>query len=194
MLIEIKNLKKSFKNKIVLDNINLAIPEKGIVLLKGKNGTGKSTFLKIISKLIKKESGIINYYDDLFFQKSSFLLDLNILIDDLSFEDNMQLIGSILKMDKIEVEKKIAFYQDLFSLPRKEFYKNYSLGMKKKAELARTLINDPPYIFWDEPFNSLDQETVKIILDEILDKTKLYFIITHEDYLDEIADEILVLD
>ena len=106
----------------------------------------------------------------------------------------MQLIGSILKMEKVEVEKKIAFYQNLFSLPRKEFYKNYSLGMKKKAELTRTLINNPQYIFWDEPFNSLDQESVKIILDQILDKNKLYFIITHEDYLDEIADEILTLD
>lgn len=194
MLVEIENLRKSFKNQVFLDNINLTIPEKGIVLLKGKNGTGKSTLIKIISKFIKKDSGIINYNDDLFFQKSSFLLDINILIDDLSFEDNMKLIGSILKMDQAEVERKIVHYQDLFSLPRKEFYKNYSLGMKKKAELARTLINDPLYIFWDEPFNSLDQETVKIILDQISDKTKLYFIITHEDYLDEIADEILALD
>lgn len=194
MLIEIKNLNKSFKNRVVLDNVNFDIPEKGIILLKGKNGTGKSTLLTIISKFIKKDSGLITYSDDRFFEKSGFLLDVNILIDDLSFEDNMQLIGSILKMEKVEVEKKIAFYQNLFSLPRKEFYKNYSLGMKKKAELTRTLINNPQYIFWDEPFNSLDQESVKIILDQILDKNKLYFIITHEDYLDEIAHEILILD
>ena len=194
MLIEIKNLNKSFKNIVVLDNVNISIPESGIVLLKGRNGTGKSTLLKIISKFIKKYSGLINYNDNLFFEKSGFLLDVDILIDDLSFEDNMQLIGSILKMDKVEVERKIAFYQDLFSLPRKEFYKNYSLGMKKKAELARTLINDPQYIFWDEPFNSLDQESVKIIVDQILDKNKLFFIVTHEDYLDKITDEIIVLD
>ncbi|AZI32640.1 ATP-binding cassette domain-containing protein [Kaistella carnis] len=194
MLIEIKNLNKSFKNRVVLDNVNFDIPEKGIILLKGKNGTGKSTLLTIISKFIKKDSGLITYSDDRFFEKSGFLLDVNILIDDLSFEDNMQLIGSILKMEKVEVEKKIAFYQNLFSLPRKEFYKNYSLGMKRKAELTRTLINNPQYIFWDEPFNSLDQESVKIILDQILDKNKLYFIITHEDYLDEIAHEILILD
>ena len=194
MLIEIKNLNKSFKNTVVLDNVNLTIPEKGIVLLKGRNGTGKSTLLKIISKFIKKDSGLVTYGDDLFFEKSGFLLDVNILIDDLSFEDSMQLIGGILKMDKVEVEKKIAFYQELFSLPRKEFYKNYSLGMKKKAELARTLINDPQYIFWDEPFNSLDQESVKIIVDQILDKNKLFFIVTHEDYLDKITDEIILLD
>lgn len=194
MLIEIKNLNKSFKNTVVLDNVNLTIPEKGIVLLKGRNGTGKSTLLKIISKFIKMDSGLITYGDDLFFEKSGFLLDVDILIDDLSFEDNMQLIGGILKMDKVEVEKKIAFYQELFSLPRKEFYKNYSLGMKKKAELARTLINYPQYVFWDEPFNSLDQESVKIIVDQILDKNKLFFIVTHEDYLDKITDEIILLD
>lgn len=194
MLIEIKNLNKSFKNIVVLDNVNISIPESGIVLLKGRNGTGKSTLFKIISKFIKKDSGLITYGDDLFFEKSGFLLDVDILIGDLSFEDNMQLIGGILKMDKVEVERKIAFYQDLFSLPRKEFYKNYSLGMKKKAELARTLINDPQYIFWDEPFNSLDPESSKIIVDQILDKSKLFFIITHEDYLDKIADEIIVLD
>ena len=194
MLIEIKKLNKSFKNIVVLDNVNLTIPEKGIVLLKGRNGTGKSTLLKIISKFIKKDSGLITYNDDRFFENCGFLLDINILIDDLSFEDNMKLIGGISKMDKVEVEKKIIHYQDLFSLPRKEFYKNYSLGMKKKAELVRTLINDPKYVFWDEPFNSLDQESVKIILDQILDKSTLFFIITHEDYLDEIADEILVLN
>lgn len=194
MLIEIENLKKSFKNVAVLNNVNLRIPENGIVLMKGRNGTGKSTLLKIISKFIKKDSGLITYNDDQFFEKSGFLLDIDILIDDLSFEDNMQLIGSILKMEKIEVEKKIIFYQNLFALPRKEFYKNYSLGMKKKAELARTLINNPQYIFWDEPFNSLDQESVKIIMDQILDKNKLFFMVTHEDYLDKIADEILVLN
>lgn len=191
-LIEIQNLCKAYEKKNVFDNLNMMIPEKGIVLLKGQNGTGKSTILKILSKMVKYEAGIINYNDPLFFQKSAFLLDIPIMLDNLNFKDNMNLVGSLLKMPKEIVQTSIFQYQKIFNLPTNTLYGNYSLGMKKKAEIARTLIYEPEYIFWDEPFNSLDNESIDTIF-KIVDHSKLFFIISHEDYFDKIADEIIRL-
>jgi ABC-2 type transport system ATP-binding protein len=193
MLIEIRNLRKLFKTKVVFKSLDLDIPEKGIVLIKGKNGAGKSTLLKIISKFIKKDSGEIIYNDPLFFKKSSFLLDEKIMIDSLTFEDNMMLVGSILKMKKDDVDQSISFYKDLFHLPDSEYYGNFSLGMKKKAEIARTLLGDPKYIFWDEPFNSLDTQSVNLIMEQVINDKKLFLIITHENILDSIATDIIVI-
>lgn len=190
-LIEIKNLTKKYEKKIIFENLNMSIPDKGVVILKGINGCGKSTLINIIAKITKYNDGIIKYNDPHFFKKSAFLLDTPIFLESLTYKDNMKLIGSLLKIRPNEINQTITYYQNLFNLPLTTLYGNFSLGMKKKAEIARTLINNPKYIFWDEPFNSLDRESVDLVLNELIDDQKLFFIITHELYLDHIANEIL---
>ncbi|MDO5615478.1 MAG: ATP-binding cassette domain-containing protein [Cruoricaptor ignavus] len=190
-IIEIQHLKKVYNRKNIFENLNIEIPNKGIVLLKGDNGKGKSTLLKIIAKMIKSDFGTIKYNDTQFFHKSGFLLDTPILLENLNFADNISLIGNLLKLKNDDIQNSILKYQEIFDLPTKTLYKDFSLGMKKKAEIARTLINNPHYIFWDEPFNSLDKMSIDIILNEILDINKLFFITTHENYLDEKSDKII---
>ncbi len=190
-IVEITELKKKYANRIIFEGLNIDIPEKGIILLKGKNGIGKSTLLKIISKMTKYDSGFVNYKDPCFFEKSAFLLDIPIFLESLNFRDNMELVGSLLKISQDDVNKNIAEYGELFSLPPNTLYGEFSLGMRKKAEIARTFINDPKYIFWDEPFNSLDEQSIKIVCEKLINKSKLYFVISHERYLDEKATRII---
>ena len=190
-LIEIIKLKKEYQKKTVFENLDLIIPYKGIILLKGENGIGKSTLFKILSKMVKYEAGIIKYHDPDFFKKSSFLLDIPIFLESLNFKDNMSLVGSLLNLSSGEVSEKVNYFQKKFDLPNETLYGDYSLGMKKKAEIARTLIDKPDYLFWDEPFNSLDEKTIEFVVKEILDTEKLFCIITHEHYLDERATQIL---
>lgn len=190
-LIEIIKLKKEYGQKTVFENLDLIIPDKGIILLKGENGIGKSTLFKILSNMVNYEAGIINYHDPDFFKKSSFLLDIPIFLESLNFKDNMSLVGSFLNLSSGEVSEKVNYFQAKFDLPNETLYGDYSLGMKKKAEIARTLIDKPDYLFWDEPFNSLDEKTIEFLVKEILDTEKLFCIITHEHYLDEKATQII---
>lgn len=188
MLIKVRGLTKNYGDKKVLNNLDLDIPERGIVLLKGANGAGKSTLIKIISKFTKYDSGMIRYSDARFFQKSSYLLDQPILLDNLTFHDNIEFIGNLLKLDRAFVKTQADQFSALFQLPTDLYYGNYSLGMRKKAEIARTLLGDPSYIFWDEPFNSLDHESVSLIIDKVINKKKLFFIVTHHEALDNISE------
>lgn len=103
----------------------------------------------------------------------------------------MSLVGSLLNLSSGEVSEKVNYFQKKFDLPNETLYGDYSLGMKKKAEIARTLIDKPDYLFWDEPFNSLDEKTIEFVVKEILDTEKLFCIITHEHYLDERATQII---
>ncbi len=193
MLIRIRNLQKKFGDKTPLKFPDLDIPEKGIILLKGRNGAGKSTLIKLIAQFIRPDCGSVEYTDVNFHGNAAFLLDQPILLSNLNFRDNLSFVGNLLKINSSVIEKQIQFYSALFTLPESVYYSEYSLGMKKKAELARTLFHNPKYIFWDEPFASLDTESITLLKDEILDKNKLFFISTHDNILDSAADEILQL-
>lgn len=165
--IEIKDLVKTF-DSFRLESVNLAIPKGTIVGYIGQNGAGKSTTIKLLLGLLRKDSGEIRILDDGNPNSVELKDKIGVVFDDLLIPGEMSLI---------EVEKfcsriyskwdKSLFYEYVknFNLPKKKFIKNYSRGMKMKLSMAMALSHNAELLILDEATSGLDP----IIRDEILD-------------------------
>ena len=185
--IECTNLSKSFflnnEELNVLNEINLSIEESNLIGITGKSGAGKSTLLHLIAGLDKPSSGDITFNNNSILSMTSneisklrlinfgFVYQFHHLLEDLTIEENI-LIPSILKNSfnnkvknkSIDLMKKLDIYDRKDSLPWK-----LSGGEKQRAAIARALINDPKFLFLDEPTGNLDKENASIIQNLLLD-------------------------
>lgn len=190
-IITIKGLSKSFKNKQVLDNIDLTIDENKIIGIIGRNGSGKTVLLKIISGLYFKDTGNIEYNEKYTINNDyGILIDSGFLDNDTSFENlkNLALLrNKITDNDIIDVIKWVGL--DPYD---KTKYKNYSTGMKQKLKIAQAVMEKPKVLILDEPFNGLDQKSVDYFRNEIIKfkKEGLTIIITshYKEDIEKLCD------
>ena len=188
--IECINLSKSFfvdNNKIdVLDNINISIKRGDLVALSGRSGAGKSTLLQILASLDAPSSGLIKYDDKLItsFNNSNlsnirlnnfgFVYQFHHLLEDLTVMENILIPLEISNktIDKSEVIKII----DEVGLSHRMHHHPWKLsgGEKQRVAIARALINNPNFIFLDEPTGNLDEDNAEIIQNLLLDISRRY--------------------
>jgi len=198
MKIEVKNLSKKFKNEVVLENINLCFEENHIYGLIGKNGSGKSVFLKMLCGLYKPTSGEILFDGENCILKNSFPKDTRAIIEkpefipDLSGFENLKLLAQIQKKISDKEINDTLKLVNLYEERNKKFYK-YSQGMKQKLGLAQVLMENPKIMILDEPFNGIEEESsnkLRNLLKEIK-KDKIIIIASHyKEDLENIVDEI----
>lgn len=203
MKLEIKNVTKSFKKEVILNDISYVFQDKMIYGIVGINGSGKSVLLKIIVGLYKASSGEvlfdnINYNNDkLFPDFIGACIEYPGFINDLSGLDNLMLLADIRKIitkdDVLETLEMVGLFND-----KDKKYANYSLGMRQKLSIAQALMENPKVIILDEPFNGIDRESVKKIQEELLRRRKdgaLIIITTHiHEDIDELCDKVLYLE
>ena len=190
-IITIKGLSKSFKNKQVLDNIDLTIDENKIIGIIGRNGSGKTVLLKIIAGLYFKDTGNIEYNEKCTINNDyGILIDSGFLDNDTGFENlkNLALLrNKITDNDIIDVIKWVGL--DPYD---KTKYKNYSTGMKQKLKIAQAVMEKPKVLILDEPFNGLDQKSVDYFRNEIIKfkKEGLTIIITshYKEDIEKLCD------
>ena len=157
-IIEIKNLQKSFKKQQVLKNISLSIPENCVYGLLGPNGAGKSTLLKMITGLLRPDSGQIIFQGHPWSRKD--LKDIGGLIEtppvyeNLSAWENLKVRALILGETEARMREvlEIADLTDTGNKPAGKF----SLGMKQRLGIAIALLGHPKLLVLDEPVNGLD--------------------------------------
>lgn len=203
MKIQIKNLSKSFKGITILDNVSIEFESGKIYGLIGRNGSGKSVFLKLLCNFYVPTSGEILYDGLNINEKNIFLPDTRALIEkpsflpDLSGFDNLKLLASIQgKIGDKEINeslKKVNLFDD-----KDKKYKIYSLGMKQKLGIAQVLMEDTKVMILDEPFNGIEEKTadkLRNILKEEVKKDKIIIIASHikEDVF-ELADVVYKFD
>ena len=169
-VLELKNVSKSFGKRKVIDNLNLEVQEGEIYGFLGPNGSGKTTTIKMILKLISSDSGEIkvNGYDTTKeFEKAMECIGAIVENPDLykymSGIDNLRLHARIRNID----EKRIEEVLELVELKGREKDKvgKYSLGMKQRLGLALTLLHKPKVLILDEPTNGLDPAGIKKLRD-----------------------------
>ena len=203
MKIEIMNLKKDFKNITILNNVNLILKSGNIYGLSGRNGSGKTVFLKMLCGLLKPSSGEIKYNNELLTLSNGYKFNIGALIEnpkffpDLTGYENLLILAKIKNFinDKeiIDVLKKVNLFEE-----RNKKFGNYSLGMKQKLGIAQAIMEEQDVIILDEPFSGIEEISVKKIKKLLLEekqKNKIIIISSHiKDDLEEITDQIFYFD
>ncbi|WP_072469775.1 ATP-binding cassette domain-containing protein [Urinicoccus massiliensis] len=203
-ILEIRNLKKSYNKKRVLDIDSLDIQEGAIYGLIGKNGAGKSTLMKLVLGLVKKDEGVIQVFGQEVSPKNQKDLNRNLgaLIENPSFYDhltgqeNLEIICQLKGIPKEEISKTL----DLVGLKNlgKKKAREYSLGMKQRLGIAMALIGNPKLLILDEPINGLDPqgiEEMRNLFKNIVKNTSTSILISSHilDEIEKISSHIGIL-
>ena len=163
--IEINGLTKEYKD-FKLDNITLKLPSGCIMGLVGENGAGKSTTIKLILGMIKKQSGSVTVLgkDNSVMDKD----DIGIVLDEVGIPDclNAVQVGKIMKNIYKKWDSAVyEGYLNRLSVPANKKFKDFSKGMKMKLGLAVALSHDPKLLILDEATSGLDP----VVRDDLLD-------------------------
>ena len=181
------NIAKTFvvegNNIKVLENINLAIEKGDLVAISGQSGAGKSTLLHIIASLDEASSGNILYDEkpieghtnfalsNIRLNNFGFVYQFHHLLEDLTVLENimipLQLAGNTTKQNVYNIIDEVGLSSRVNHLPWK-----LSGGEKQRVAIARALINNPDFIFLDEPTGNLDDKNASIIQNLLLEISK----------------------
>lgn len=205
--IVVEGLKKSFGELTVLDGIDFSVGRGEILALLGPNGAGKTTTVRILSTLLVPDSGrvLINGFDVVKeadqVRSSIGLTGQYAAVDEyLTGEENLQMIGRLYRLNRADVARRTAELLTRFDLvdAAKRTVKTYSGGMRRRLDLAMSLIASPPIIFLDEPTTGLDPRS-RMTLWEIIKQlaaTDVTILLTTQymEEADQLADRIIVID
>lgn len=165
ILIELKNVSKSFKTELVLQPTNLSFEKGKIYGLTGRNGSGKTVLLKIISGFLKPDTGTVTVNGVLLGEKNEFPDNMGILIDRPGFLPRQSAFQTLKSLSQI---RKTISDSDIRDVLRKVGLENagkkhvgkFSMGMKQRLGIAQAIMENPTILLLDEPMNGLDNQGV----------------------------------
>ncbi|MEV7613870.1 ATP-binding cassette domain-containing protein [Streptomyces sp. NPDC089799] len=202
-----RGLRKSYGDKVVLDGVDLTVPEGTVFALLGPNGAGKTTAVKILSTLITADAGEVRVAGhDLATHAQDVRAAIGVTgqfsaVDGLiTGEENMLLMADLHCLPKREGRRIAAELLERFDLAdaARKPASTYSGGMKRRLDIAMTLVGSPRVIFLDEPTTGLDprsRHTMWQIIRELVAGGVTAFLTTqYLEEADQLADTIAVLD
>ncbi len=202
-----QSLHKTYGDTKVLDGVDLSIGEGEVFALLGPNGAGKTTTVKILSTLIPADAGTATVMGhDLRREGDAVRAVIGVTgqfsaVDDwLTGEENLLLMGQLRHVPKAERRARAARLLEQFDLAEaaKRTPVTYSGGMKRRLDIAMTLMGRPRLIFLDEPTTGLDPRsrhtTWQLIRDLVADGVTILLTTQYLDEADQLADRIAVLD
>lgn len=203
-ILDIQDLTKSFQGKKAVDNLNFKVNARDIFGFLGPNGAGKTTTIRMILGLIRPDTGTVKIRGyDIQTQFEQAISQVGAIVEspkfypNLSGYDNLLLIKNLyphVKKERIdEVIEIVGLTQRA-----KDMTKTYSLGMKQRLGIARTLVNYPKIIFLDEPTNGLDPQGIQEIREMIsqlaLEQDITFFITSHLLYeVEQICNRVAIV-
>jgi hypothetical protein len=203
-IIETKNLTKKYKHNTALNNINLKLEKGKVYGFIGKNGAGKTTFIRMITGLAFPTSGELSLFGNSrekelqeARRKIGALVEGPSLYPFMSAKENLK--AQQIQLGK-EDEREIGELLDLVGLSGvgNKKARNFSLGMKQRLGIAMSLIGNPDFLIWDEPINGLDPEGIKeirILIDDLNKKGKTLLISSHIlGELESTATDFIIID
>ena len=207
MMIETRGLCKSFGHHVVLDGIDLDVASGTIFALLGPNGAGKTTMVQILSTLIRADGGEVRVAGhDLAREPDAVRAAIGVtgqfsaLDNLLTGEENLLLMADLHHLGRSEGRRRAAALLDRFDLvdAARNTPATYSGGMRRRLDLAMTLVGDPRIIFLDEPTTGLDPRSRhtmwQIIRDLVAGGVTILLTTQYLEEADQLADRIAVLD
>jgi osmoprotectant transport system ATP-binding protein len=209
-MIKVQKLSKHFGKVKAVDEISFEVKEHENLILLGTSGSGKTTTLKMINRLIEPSAGNISIDGKNIFEQSpeilrrgiGYVLQNNGLFPHYTVAENIAIVPQLLKWEKKRTEKRVAELLEKLHLTKDHLnvYPNeLSGGQQQRVGLARALVADPAVLLMDEPFGALDNVTRSKIhaefkaLDEL--KRKTIIMVTHDvQEAFELGDHICLMD
>ncbi|MEE8857828.1 MAG: amino acid ABC transporter ATP-binding protein [Leuconostoc mesenteroides] len=207
-LLNIKNLKKQFGEKIIFDNVNVAVQKGEVISVIGPSGAGKSTFLRAINMLDAPTSGKVNFEDqdltnlsekelDQLREKMGMVFQSFNLFPNLSVIENIKLapvkVKNISDKEATETAEKLLAQVGLTDKGT-VYPDSLSGGQKQRVAIARALAMSPDVLLFDEPTSALDPEMVGEVLGvmkQLAEDGMTMIVVTHEmGFAREVADTV----
>lgn len=207
-IITTQNIRKEFKNLVAVDNLNIDVEEGEIFGLLGPNGAGKTTLISMLCTILRPTSGTaaINGYD-IIMQENDVRKSIGIVFQDPSLDDrltgmeNLEMHAALYKVPKDARKKRTQEVLELVELSDRanDLVKTYSGGMRRRLEIARSLIHYPRVLFLDEPTLGLDPQTREHVWNYIIElaKRERITIVLTTHYLEEadkLCDRVAIID
>lgn len=174
--IELKNISKTFGSVVAVNDLNLNVPKGSIYGFIGPNGSGKTTTIRMIMKILYADSGTIfingNQHDSKRLNNIGYLPEERGLYKKMKVKDVLMFHGELNNGTDLPSKiKKWLSYFDLTEFSNKKVA-TLSKGMTQKLQFIATILNDPEIIILDEPFGGLDPVNAELLKDAILDMQK----------------------
>ena len=196
--LSVKDLKKSYGSLEAVKGISFTVPKQAFFAFLGPNGAGKSTTINMISTLLKHDSGevsvnghLLGRDDDAIRKDIGIVFQTNMLDDRLSIRENLAIRGRFYGLSKAKLKTQIDTLIDELSMAGfvDQKYGKCSGGQKRRADIARALINEPNLLILDEPTTGLDPKTreeVWTYIETLRKRNMTLFLTTH--YMEEAAE------
>ena len=209
-MIEAHNLTKRYEGQAVVNDVSFSIEKGQTLVLLGTSGSGKTTTLKMLNRLVEKDSGTITidgqrveeFDSHLLRRKIGYVIQQVGLFPHYSIAQNIGLVPALLKWDKTRVDQRVEELLDLIGLQhhlKDRLPDQLSGGQQQRVGIARALAADPGIVLMDEPFGALDPITRREIRTEFktlaksMDKTVV--LVTHDvQEAFELADLVCLMD
>ena len=200
-------LRKAYKDKVVLDGIDLDVAPGTVFSLLGPNGAGKTTTVNVLTTLIKADGGTARVAGhDVATETRAVRAAIGVTgqfaaVDELlTGQENLQLMADLKRLSRGEAKRVVTDLLERFDLTEsaQKLASTYSGGMRRKLDLAMTLVDRPEIIFLDEPTTGLDPRSRRtmwdIIRQLVADGVTIFLTTQYLDEADRLADRIAVLD
>jgi ABC-2 type transport system ATP-binding protein len=200
-------LRKAYKDKVVLDGIDLDVEKGTVFSLLGPNGAGKTTTVNVLTTLIKADGGTAFVAGhDVATETKAVRAAIGVTgqfaaVDELlTGQENLQLMADLKRLGSGEAKRVVTDLLERFGLTESahKLASTYSGGMRRKLDLAMTLVDRPEIIFLDEPTTGLDPRSRRtmwdIIRQLVADGVTIFLTTQYLDEADRLADRIAVLD
>ena len=197
----VNNLSFSRNETKIFENLNLSLNNKEMIQIKGSNGSGKTTFLKVMLNILEPNSGEIiwngrnikrNIFD--FYNQTTFIMDNNTSTRELSVEDNINFWRGL---SSSNINDKEIFVL-LKKLNIEQYYKirvmYLSSGERKKLELLRLILEQKKLWVLDEPYNHLDELSIEILNQTFLDHVNNNGMILFASHFDPMISNLETLE
>ncbi len=200
-------LRKAYGDKVVLDGIDLDVPAGTVFSLLGPNGAGKTTTVNVLTTLMKADSGTVRVAGhDIAAETKAVRAVIGVTgqfaaVDELlTGEENLQLMADLHHLPADEGKRVVTSLLERFDLAEsaQKMATTYSGGMRRKLDLAMTLVTRPQIIFLDEPTTGLDPRSRRtmwnIVRELVADGVTVFLTTQNLEEADQLADRIAVLD
>lgn len=211
-VIEVFNLRKSFENLVVLNNISFSLDSDSLLII-GRSGTGKSVLIKTIVRLLEPDYGkiFVNGIDVTSLKEDElhelwkdigFLFQSGALFDFLSVEENILFVlENVRGITGEKAKKRVNEVLEMVGLPNinNKMPSELSGGMRKRVALARTISTFPKILFLDEPTTGLDPITSDYVVSSIIELKKILqipiVVVTHDiEVMKKINSKVIMLE